>query len=86
MSANVDDLGGGTSILSSLCHQHEGSLFVDPASGDAIFQSYGGSSATSSVTMTSTSFWSCIASLAPTSTVASVPHRVVHITLLGTPC
>ena len=46
MSAGVDDLKGGASILSSLCHQHEGSLFVDPASGDVIFQSYGGSYAT----------------------------------------
>ena len=46
MSAGVDDLKGASSILSSVCHQHEGSLFVDSASGDAIFQSYGGGDAT----------------------------------------
>ena len=42
MSAGADNLSGGTIVLSSVCHAHEGALVVDPASGDAVFQSSAG--------------------------------------------
>ena len=44
MSANLDDLGSRTSVLSSLCNSHAGELLVDPLTGDVIFQSTGAGS------------------------------------------
>jgi hypothetical protein len=39
MSADLNDLAGRTSVLTSLCNTHAGELAVDPATGDVIFQS-----------------------------------------------
>eukprot|EP01046_Picozoa_sp_COSAG06_P014810 COSAG06_NODE_929_length_11465_cov_4.106722_5_plen_1452_part_00 len=39
MSADLDDLNGRTSVLSSLCNTHAGALMADPATGDVLFQS-----------------------------------------------
>ena len=44
MSANLGKLAGRTSVLSSLCNTHAGTLMADPDTGDVIFQSTAGSS------------------------------------------
>ena len=44
MSADLKDLNGRTSVLSRICHSHQGELIVDPSSGDVIFQSTGATS------------------------------------------
>jgi hypothetical protein len=39
MSADLDDLNGRTTALTSICNTHAGQLIVDPKSGDIVFQS-----------------------------------------------
>lgn len=39
MSADLDNLDGRTSVLTAICNTHAGQLFVDPTSGDTVFQS-----------------------------------------------
>lgn len=39
MSADLDDLNGWTTALTSICNTHAGQLIVDPKSGDIVFQS-----------------------------------------------
>jgi hypothetical protein len=39
MSADLDNLGGRTTVLTGICNSHSGQIIVDPKSGDIVFQS-----------------------------------------------